>query len=354
MALNEALARCPSLQLLAPDPARAAEIWEAALAGLEGIGAMVEAERAGEAFFEVDGLLGLYGGEAAGVIAAAREAVIAPALIAAAPTRFAAYAAAQRGSRLPRAVRGGQADAIVPAGALRAFLAPLPVSLLASRLDGGEREAAELAADLRRLGIRTLGSLAALSAAQVTDRFGSLGLRALSLARGEDTPLRPRRAREQVSAEIALPDGVAGPQLDRALELLADRLLASPERRGRTVLALRLDARLCGGGSWSAAQVLGRPSASPATLCPLLSAKLAALPRPAESLALHATGLGPAAAEQLSLTEQGGSARRASLVRSIREVRAVQGAEALLKVVDLDRRSHMPERRMALTPYPER
>lgn len=353
MPLNEALARCPELRLVAPDPARSAQLWEGVLRGLEGIGASLESERPGEAFFEVDGLEGLYGDDAAGVLAAARRGAGAPVRLAAAPTRFAAFAAARRGPRLPRSVHGVRAEAIVPATALLAFLRPLPVSMLESRLSGAERQAAELPTDLRRLGIRTLGALAQLPTAKVADRFGSLGLEALRLARGKDTPLRPRRAHEQVSAEIELPEGVAGSQLDRALELLADRLLASPQRRGRTVLALRLDARLCGGGSWSVEQVLARPGATAATLCLLLAPKLSGLPSPAEALALHATRLGPAGGEQLFLMQEEGSPRLGRLGKSIRELRALQGPEALLKVVELDPRSHLPERRLVLTPYPE-
>src|SRR2546430_6143290 len=61
MALGEALACCPDLALIAPDPERAAGIWEHTLRDLEGIGAAVESERAGEAFFGVDGLRGLHG-----------------------------------------------------------------------------------------------------------------------------------------------------------------------------------------------------------------------------------------------------------------------------------------------------
>ena len=55
-ALGEALARCPELVLVDPDPERAESAWEELLAKLEGIGAAVESERAGEAFFEADGL----------------------------------------------------------------------------------------------------------------------------------------------------------------------------------------------------------------------------------------------------------------------------------------------------------
>jgi protein ImuB len=354
MRLGEALARCPSLGLITADPARVAELWDELLARLEGIGAALESERPGEAFFAVDGLLGIHGGEACGVIAAAREAAATPVRIAAAPNRFAAFAAAERGSRLPRAVRAAGNEAIVPPGALRSFLAPLPVSALTARLGVGDAEASELVAALKRLGLRTLGRLGGLSPAQAADRFGALGLRALGLARGEDTPLRPRPPRERLAAEIELPEGTAGPQLDRALSLLVDRLLAAPQRKQRTVLALRLSALLVSGGSWSVEQGLGRPTASARTIASLLAPRLEGLPEPASALRLRATVLGPAAADQLELSLGGRAPRRGRLAAAVREVRAATGAEALLKVVEADPRSRVPERRAFLTPYPER
>src|SRR5829696_8937305 len=61
MRLAEALARCPELILVPPDPERAETAWEDAIRHLEGIGAAVEPGRPGEAFFETGGLLGLYG-----------------------------------------------------------------------------------------------------------------------------------------------------------------------------------------------------------------------------------------------------------------------------------------------------
>ena len=53
------------------DPVAAAELTEATARRLEGIGAAVETERAGEVFFALGGLRGLYGGEVAGVTAVA-------------------------------------------------------------------------------------------------------------------------------------------------------------------------------------------------------------------------------------------------------------------------------------------
>jgi protein ImuB len=353
MALGEALARCPALRLIPADPARAAELWEGLLDRLEGIGAAVESGREGEAFFVLDGLRGLYGGEPTGVMAAARKAARLPVRIAAAPSRFASFLAADRGPRLPRSAPPGGDAAIVPERALAKFLRPFPVATLSGRLDAPERQEGELIAALGRLGLGSLGKLAGLGSDQVADRFGPIGLRALRLARGEDTPLRPRAPREEVVAEIELPEGTAGTQLDHALELLVDRLLAAPARRGRTVLALRLSARLDSGGSWSAEQGLGRPTAAAQTIDSLLAPRLQTLPAPARTLQLRALALGPQAPDQLELALKGAEPRRRRLAAAVREVRAAAGPEALLRVIEVEASSRLPERRFLLSPFPE-
>ena len=45
--LGEALARCPTLRLVTPDPAGVADAWERVVGALEGIGAAVEIRAAG-------------------------------------------------------------------------------------------------------------------------------------------------------------------------------------------------------------------------------------------------------------------------------------------------------------------
>jgi protein ImuB len=354
MLLGEALARCPSLRLVGADPVRAAEHWDELLERLEGIGAAVESKRAGEVFFAVEGLRGIHGGEAAGVLGAAREATRVPVRIAAAPNRFAAFLAASRGSRLPRGVSSQGEEAIVPRRALRKFLSPFPVRTLRGRLGAKEAEEGALILALRRLGLGTLGKLAPLSPDQVADRFGALGLRALGLARGEDEPLRAREPREELVAEIELPEGTAGAQLDHALELLVSRLLVAPRRKGRTVLALRLSAVLDSGGSWSVEQGLGRATASAPTIGSLLVPRLQALSEPATALRLRALALGPLAADQLELAFERNGSSHSRLAAAVREVRGVAGDEALLKVIDVDPRSRVPERRVLLAPYPDR
>src|SRR3954471_4102296 len=83
---GEALARCPTLRLVAPDPAGVADAWERIVGTLEGIGAAVESEHPGAAWFDARGLRRLHGGDVEGLIAAARRALGAPARIGAAPS----------------------------------------------------------------------------------------------------------------------------------------------------------------------------------------------------------------------------------------------------------------------------
>ncbi len=311
------------------DPVAAAESTEAMVRALEELGAAVESEQPGEAFFAVDGLRGLYGGTSAGVLAAARRAVGEERRIATGRTRLAAFLLVDEWPR------------------------PIPVAALRWRLGVSEREAGELIDSLERLGIETLPAFSQLSVDQVSDRFGPLGLRALRLCRGDEEPLRPRTPHEEVAEEIELPEGTAGRQLDRALELLVDRLLAVPQRKGRTLLGLRLGALLAGGGSWSVEQGLGRPSASPRVLRNVLAPRLEELPGPATVLRLLAVGLGSPARDQLELAVGGAEPRRRRLRAAVREVRAAQGAEALLKILPVDGASRVPERWALLTPYPE-
>ncbi|MBA3866911.1 MAG: hypothetical protein H0X42_11310, partial [Solirubrobacterales bacterium] len=156
-----------------------AEATETMVRRLEAIGAAVESERPGEAFFAVDGLRGIHGGDRDGVLAVAREAIGPGPRIGTAPNRFAAYAAAWKRTS-------------VSESELHLFLAPLSVSILPLRLDAPGREAQELVLTLQRLGIETLQGLSRISADRVADRFGPLGQRARRLAGGRDDPLRPR------------------------------------------------------------------------------------------------------------------------------------------------------------------
>jgi protein ImuB len=335
MRMGEALSRCPELALIPPDPERAERDWEEALRRLEGIGAQVESDRAGEAFFEAGGLSRLWGG-IEGVLKRVRrlgESV----RLGVGPGRFCAYVAAV-GS-------GG----IIPDDGAADFLDPLPVSLLTGRL--GE-EGDDLPNELERLGISTLGRLAGLPRDAVADRFGRLGLRARRLARGEDDPLRPRPVREAIAVELELPEAVSGQQLERSLELLISRLLAHGGRRGRTLRTLSLSARLAAGGGWRRQVALRRASADRARLADALLPHLALLPAPAATLRLEAVALGPETGDQLSLSSPE-EQRHRRIGEAVRQTRSAAGADSVLRVLEVDPESRVPERREVLMPFPD-
>jgi protein ImuB len=350
MRLGEALARCAWLTLVPPDPAGVVESWERLLVRLESIGAAVEPERPGLVCFDSRGLLRLHGGRALatsdrerveGVLEAARRALRMPARFGVAPSRFAAVAAATRARvRRPVIVSGGRKQA-------GSFLAPLPVALLRAR-----PALAELPEALERLGIGTLGELAALTPAALADRFGTTGLLAHELANGGDGALRPRPASEFLRESLELPEATSGVQLERGLGLLIDRLLARRERRGRTLRAVALSAVLVEqGGTWREQVVFREALADPARMRLVLAPRLQLMPAPAEELRLAVERFGPPTSDQRALLEDPAEARVARLREAIRQARAAAGPDAALRVLEVDPDSRFPERRAVLAPF---
>jgi protein ImuB len=351
MRLGEALARCPRLVLAPPDPAGVADAWEQKLVALEGIGAAVESERAGLAYFDARGLLGLHGSRSQvglhgadplrRLLEATARALGAPARIGVGPVRFVSLAAATRARpRRPLVVAGGRERAA-------AFLAAFAVSLLRAR-----PALADLPESLQRLGIGTLGELAALPRAALADRFGARGILAHRLACGEDDRLVPRVAEERLSESLQLPEAGSGEQLARALGMLVDRLLARREREGRSLRAVVLEAVLVErGGTWRERVVFREAHADPERMRLALAPRLALLPAPAQRLALSVERFGPACGEERTLLEDPLGARRARLGEAVRQARVAAGPDAALRVLELDPGSRLPERRAVLAPF---
>lgn len=344
MLIGEALARCPGLRLVAPDPDGVADAHDRLLTALESIGAAVEGGRPGVAWFDVRALRHLHRGGPEAVVAAARAAIRRPVRFGLGPTRFVALAATSRAhARRPEVVRGDPA----------AYLAELPVSLLGAVAGSAEGDTAlaALPGPLERLGVRTLGELAGLPRAAVADRFGPAGLRARDLARGCDAPLRPRDPVERLEVSLELPESADGSQLDRALGLLIDRLLARPELRSRALRSVVVSARLVEGGTWRERMAFREPLADRDRMRLVLVPRLATLPAPAELLRLRVEGFGPPAGAQGALVEEPADARNARLREAIRQVRAAAGPDAALRILEVDPDSRVPERRLVLAPW---
>jgi protein ImuB len=224
---REAQGRCPGLELLAHDPARDARAFEPVLVAVEALTPWVEVLRPGECAFPARGAARHHGGEPglAAAVAAAVDAALGGrggGRVGIADGTFAAGLAARH-------------QAIVPPGAAPGFLAPFPVATL---------ERPDLADLLVRLGLRTLGDLAALPRTGLAARFGPEGARAHRLASGLDE--WPRAARRpppdlRVVAELDPP----AERVDVAAfaaKALADQLVARLERLGLACTRLRVEA----------------------------------------------------------------------------------------------------------------
>ena len=341
MRLGEALATCPQLVLVDPDPATAELAWEETVRALEDAGFSVEPAALGVAYFETRGVERLYGGlEPALKRALAAAGAQWDARIGAAGRRFAALAAAsvaQAGQLL--VVREDEVDQ---------FLAPLPLTLLPL-----ERQRYD---ELEALGVRKLGQLAGLPGGAVAERLGPDGRRAWSLARGGSTArVRGRRPPAELVEALEFPEAVGNElTLRRALGAVVETALARPERRDRFVRKVALGARLVstgsgGGGSWRRTLTLREPTADGDRIRVALAPRLAELPAPVLELRIELVELTEPNGRQLELLAAGAE-DRSRLSEGLRQVRASTGSGSVCNVVEVAPWSRIPETRALFVP----
>jgi protein ImuB len=335
MRLGEALATCPRLVLVDPDPAAAEQAWEKVVRSLEDSGFAVEPAGLGVAYFETRGVERLYGGLEPALRRALAAAGGWDARIGAAGRRFAALAAAS-------VARPGQLLAVRDEEVGR-FLAPLPLTLLP--LDRQRYE------ELESLGVRRLGQLAGLPRGAVAERLGPDGRRAWSLARGGAAArVRGRRPPAELAETLEFPEAVGNElTLRRALGALIETVLARQERRDRFVRKVSLAAGLVGGGSWRRSLTLREPSADAGRIRVALAPKLSELPGPVLELRLELVELTEPAGRQLELLAAGAE-DRSRLRDGLRQVRASTGSGSVCTVVEVAPWSRIPETRALFVP----
>ena len=224
---REAQSRCPSLVVLDHDPARDARAFEPLVASLDAITPRIELTVPGTVAFPTRGPSRFFGGDEA--LAARVLAVIGETMpdgscqVGVADGPFAATLAAEAAAPIRVIARGDTPT----------FLAPLPAATL---------DRPDLVDVLERLGLRTLGALAALPSRDVLARFGADGLLAWRLASGlDDRPPAtvPPPVDLTVSAELDPPADTVAPAafLARGLaEELHRRLWAKGSACTRVVI----------------------------------------------------------------------------------------------------------------------
>ncbi len=335
MRRREAQARCPSLRVLDHDPDRDARAFEPVLLALETLTPRLEVSRPGRCAFPTRGPSRYFGGDEA--LAERAVALVAEVLggtagvavtVGVADGPFAAAHAARTAFVASR--RGGSPVWIVAPGATAEYLAPLTLTAL---------DRPELTDVLARLGLHTMGDLAALPVTDVLGRFGTDGAEAHRLATGLDRrppDTRPLPADLVVTADLDPPAEQVAPaafvargmadELHRRLEAkgsVCTRIVitAETEHGERSERIWRHEGALSAGAiadrvrwqmdGWLNAQVRLRPTAGIARL----------VLRPDEVIAADGRQLG----------FWGGDTRAADrAVRAIARVQGLLGVDAVL------------------------
>ncbi|UAJ77850.1 DNA polymerase Y family protein [Leifsonia sp. ZF2019] len=227
--MREAQSRCPQLEVLPYDPVLDERAFEPVLAAIEEIAPGVQPVRPGTCVLRARGPARYYGGEEAAAAELLRclEGLGLPdARAGIADGPFAAGQAA-------RSTGTSRVRVIAPGGS-PAFLAPLPVAQLGLT---------ELTPLLRRLGLHTLGDLAALDRVDVRERFGERGEHAHDLAGGFDgAAVVPRTPPTQLDRTIEFE-----PPLDRvdqvafAVRGTAEQFVAALTKAGLVCTTLRVE-----------------------------------------------------------------------------------------------------------------
>jgi protein ImuB len=340
MRMGEALATCPKLVLVEPDPAGAERAWDEIVRRLEDTGFAVESAQLGTAYFDTRGVERLYGGlEAALKRALAAVGSHWDARVGAAARRFAALAAAN-------VARPGQV-LIVADERTEDFLAPLPLRLLG--LDERRRE------ELEALGVKRVGQLAGLPGAAVAERLGPDGRSAWGQARGgRRGRIRGRRPPAEVSETLEFPEAVGNEfTLRRALATLIESALAREERADRFVRKVALSARIVGGASWRRTLTFRDPAGDAERIRIAIAPKLNDLPAPVLALRLDLVELSEETGRQLELVRPEGAELQNRLRDGLRQVKAATGGGAVASVVEVAPWSRIPEARALFVPRDE-
>ncbi len=337
--LREVPALCPSAIVLAPNPARDADVAARITKALDQVSPLVEQAKPGCWYLDLG-----KGEITLSAVTSHLLRLVSPALrprAGIAPGKFTAAVAARRATP-------GNAVIVQP-DEVRTFLAPVPIAWLPV--------SETLIRRFQRLGLRTLSDLAALPAPAVAARFGPEGQRAWALATGaDDTRILPARREETVTASWVFPAPVTSREaLLLGLERLVSRAFARSALHYRQVRQARVRVLIEDNRSWERLFTFREPLGHK-RLSETLRHRLSQLDLPgaAEGLVIELIGLtGETACQERlpgSLSELR-VRRMRPLIEAIGQLKQRYGDSPIYRVVEVEPWSRIPERRHALMAY---
>ena len=336
MRRRDATAHCPELVLVPHSPERDARTFETVLGAIEQVSASVTPIRPGLCALAVPSRF--YGGEAEAAAVVAERLVAEGVWDCRLGIADSIFTAEQAARQAP-----AQDSVVVPAGKARAFLSPLPVGVL---------EEADQVSLFRRLGLKTLGDLAALPARDVATRFGARGSWLHQLARGTDPrPAVARRPPWPLDQHVDFAPGLETIEpIVFSTRQTAERFVAELSRHGLVCTEVLIEVN--GDRGWSGSRVWAHPRWFSATdLIDRLYWQLQGDPAPEP---VETVRLVPESVESLADHGEGlwGSAPDERIVRGVARLQGLLGPEQVLAPSLQGGRS--PSSRHALTPWGER
>jgi DNA polymerase-4/protein ImuB len=343
MTISQAIGLCASLTLCEPDPVYYDEQFSNLLLRLGEVSPVIEPAESGRVFIGVDGLAGLHGSPERQLTLIRSTTTSTVLRLGWARGKFAAWVAASR-------AKPGEGIVVRDSERL-GFLSTQPIAVLSLDPDTHHR--------LWRLGLKTLGQLAALPETAMISQFGREGRDAWRLAAGLTTdPVIGREVPQPIVVGVDFPSPLADRGLlVHALDRLLDQALRHPRRTGWRVQTVRARAGLEQGGSWMTEVILKDPTADrPRILAPLTTRLEQAPPTGAvDHLTVEFTAFTPGTTELQLFARDSASAARAgrqdALRAAVDEIKSRLSRPLLYRIIEVHPWSRIPERRYALIDF---
>ena len=227
------------------------------------------------------------------------------------------------------------------------FLAPHPVDLLPVP--------SAVIEEMRRLGLYTLGDVAAMKQEALVDRFGQVGQRAWELAHGiDDSPLVPLKQEESIVEHSALPFASASLELLlTGVDTLLRRAFAHTRIRDRYVSGAALECFLYRAAPWEKHFHFKQAVSDWERASRVIRGQLEAEhPHgPVEEITLTLSGITGESGTQMSLLADLRGDRERRLAEAERQLQArLSGNPALHRVVQVAPWHPVPEMRAVQVP----